>query len=64
MNRRFPESPEGLPERLLKSVRDVTELLAETINHLHAGKLDPRVANAVVAVRQPIARRLPHWRIL
>jgi hypothetical protein len=31
----------------LKSVRDVTELLAETINHLRAGKLDPRVANAV-----------------
>jgi len=47
MNRRFREPPEGLPERPLKSVRDVTELLAETINHLRAGKLDPRVANAV-----------------
>jgi len=47
MNRRFSREIEAFPERSLKSVRDVTELLAETINFLRAGRLDPRMANTV-----------------
>ena len=47
MNRRFPREIEAFPEHPLKTVQDVTDLLAETINHLRAGRLDPRVANTV-----------------
>jgi hypothetical protein len=47
MNRRFPPTIEGLPERPLTTVKDVRELLGETINHLRSGRLDPRVANTV-----------------
>ena len=39
--------PRGPARAAIEKFRDVTELLAETINHLRAGKLDPRVANAV-----------------
>jgi hypothetical protein len=42
-----PREIEAFPERPLKSVQDVTDLLAETINHLRAGRLDPPIANTV-----------------
>ena len=47
MNRRFSREIEAFPEHPLKTVQDVTDLLAEMINHLRAGRLDPRVANTV-----------------
>ena len=47
MNRRFLPIPDGLPERPLKTVQDVTGLLGETINRLRAGQLDPRIANTM-----------------
>lgn len=46
MNRRPPIS-EAIQERSLKSVLDVKELLAETINQVRVGRLDARVANTV-----------------
>ena len=46
-NRRVPPATEGLPERPLGSVREVTGLLGETINQVRAGRLDSRVANTV-----------------
>jgi hypothetical protein len=46
-NRRFPSATQELPERPLRSVREVTELLGETINQVRVGRLDPRVANTV-----------------
>lgn len=45
-NRRFPKDPD-LPEVQLRSVNDVTALLAQTINQVRSGGLDPRTGNAV-----------------
>jgi hypothetical protein len=45
--RRPAPATEELPERPLRSVGEVTELLGETINEVRAGRLDPRVANTV-----------------
>jgi hypothetical protein len=44
---RFSAPAEECPARSLRSVADVTELLAETINQVRARRIDPRIANTV-----------------
>jgi hypothetical protein len=39
--------PQGTPDNPLRNTHEVVTLLAESINHLRRGQLDPRVANAV-----------------
>ncbi len=39
--------PSTTPDARLRDARDVAKLLAETINQLRRGELDPRVANAM-----------------
>ncbi len=39
--------PQGTPDNPLCNTHEVVTLLAESINHLRRGQLDPRVANAV-----------------
>jgi hypothetical protein len=39
--------PSDTPDHPLASIKDVSRLLAESINQLRRGQLDPRVANAV-----------------
>jgi hypothetical protein len=42
-----PSDPNGYVDRPLKTVDDVTKLLAETINGLRSGSIDSRIANTV-----------------
>jgi hypothetical protein len=46
-NVRFSTATEDCPALSLRSVGDVTELLAETINQVRTRRIDPRVANTV-----------------
>jgi len=39
--------PTTAPDVRLRDARDVVELLAETINQVRRGEIDPKVANAV-----------------
>ena len=39
--------PQETPDNPLRNTHEVVTLLAESINHLRRGQLDPRVANAV-----------------
>jgi hypothetical protein len=46
-NRRWKFDESELPERPLKSIGEVSELLAETINRVRQGPFDLRAANAI-----------------
>jgi hypothetical protein len=46
-SRRAAVLPAGTPDRSLASAADVTGLLAETINQVRRGEIDPRISNAV-----------------
>jgi len=46
-SRRAAVLPDGTPDRPLASAADVTGLLAETINQVRRGEIDPRISNAV-----------------
>ena len=39
--------PGSVPDVPLDDTRDVVRLLADTINHVRRGEIDPRVANSV-----------------
>lgn len=39
--------PRTAPDVRLRDARDLVELLAQTINHVLRGEIDPKVANAV-----------------
>lgn len=45
--RRIAVLPVDTPDAPLKTIGDVSALMAETINHTRRGQLDPRVANAL-----------------
>ena len=47
LNRRNRSSLEAVPARSLKNVREVAEMLEETINNVRQGKIELRVSNAV-----------------
>jgi len=46
-SRRAAVLPANTPDRPLASASDVTALLAETINQVRRGEVDPRISNAV-----------------
>ncbi len=46
-SRRAAVLPGDTPDRPLASAADVTGLLAETINQVRRGEIDPRISNAV-----------------
>jgi hypothetical protein len=46
-SRRVTVLPTNTPDKRLDSASDVTVLLAETINQVRRGEIDPRVSNAV-----------------
>ena len=50
--------PSNTPEHCLDSPKDVSNLLAASINQLRRGKLDPRVANAVGYLSTVLLRAL------
>ena len=39
--------PEDTPDRPLTTAADITELLADTINQVRRGELDPRISNSI-----------------
>ena len=39
--------PADTPDRPLKTAEDITELVADTINRVRRGELDPRIANSI-----------------
>jgi len=49
MNRSYPATvlPSDTPDHPLTNMREVSNLLAESINQLRRGQLDPRIANAL-----------------
>jgi hypothetical protein len=46
-NRRWRVETDGLPNRSLKSIDEVCELLEETINRVRQGPFDLRAANTI-----------------
>src|SRR5215469_1964255 len=46
-SRRTAVLPAGTPDHPLASASDVTALLAETINQVRRGEVDPRISNAI-----------------
>jgi hypothetical protein len=46
-SRRAAVLPADTPDHSLRDTRDVSDLLADSINRLRRGELDPRVANAI-----------------
>jgi hypothetical protein len=54
-----PETPDHPP----RSTKEVSDLLAESINHLRKGQLDPKVANAVGYLASVLLRSLEQGRI-
>lgn len=47
LKKRMATLPDVTPDAPLADAHDVSRLLAETINQVRCGKLDPKVANAV-----------------
>lgn len=47
LKKRMATLPEVTPDAPLADAHDVAKLLAQTINQVRCGKLDPKVANAV-----------------
>ena len=50
--------PAATPDHPLGTTKDVSDLLAESINQLRRGQLDPRVANAVGYLTSVLLRAL------
>ena len=46
-SRRAAVLPANTPDKALDSASDVTALLAETINQVRRGEIDPRISNAI-----------------
>ena len=67
-NRRWKDEASELPERPLKSIGEVSELLEETINRVRQGPFDLRAANTIgflagillKALDQRVDERLAH----
>jgi len=51
------------PDHPLRSTKEVSDLLAESINQLRRGQLDPKVANAVGYLASVLLRSLGQGRI-
>jgi hypothetical protein len=50
--------PAGTPDHPLGNTTDVSQLLADSINQLRRGQLDPRVANAMGYLTSVLLRSL------
>ena len=55
---RLPCYPPDTPDHPLGNTRDVSAFLADLINHLRRGQLDPRVANATGYLTSILLRAL------